>query len=56
MTDVYAGSAEYTVPVTRTKKTKAALERVPVFGIDLRPRAALLPDRVRRAPIHTTTS
>ncbi|MFE7745613.1 hypothetical protein [Nocardia sp. NPDC057455] len=51
MTNVYAGSAEYTVPTTRTKKNSTARERIPVFGIDMRPRAALLPDRVRRAPI-----
>ncbi|MBF6191459.1 MULTISPECIES: hypothetical protein [Nocardia] len=51
MTNVYAGSAEYTVPAIRKKPGSAARERVPVFGIDLRPRAALLPDRVRTAPI-----
>ncbi|MEV6257594.1 hypothetical protein AB0L97_30510 [Nocardia sp. NPDC051911] len=51
MTNVYAGSAEYTVPTIRKKPNSPARERVPVFGIDLRPRAALLPDRVRSAPI-----
>ncbi|WP_039797896.1 hypothetical protein [Nocardia araoensis] len=51
MTDVYAGSAEYTVPAIRKKPNSSSRERVPVFGIDLRPRTALLPDRVRRAPI-----
>lgn len=51
MTDVYAGSAEYTVPTIRKKPGSSARERVPVFGIDLRPRAALLPDRVRAAPV-----
>ncbi|MET9288079.1 hypothetical protein [Nocardia beijingensis] len=51
MTNVYAGSAEYTVPAIRKKPGSPARERVPVFGIDLRPRAALLPDRVRTAPI-----
>ncbi|WP_280412896.1 hypothetical protein [Nocardia asiatica] len=51
MTNVYAGSAEYTVPVIRKKPNSSAQERVPVFGNDMQPRAALIPDRVRAAPI-----
>ncbi|MGY2091526.1 hypothetical protein [Nocardia abscessus] len=51
MTNVYAGSAEYTVPVVRKKSNSAVRDRIPVFGNDMQPRAALIPDRVRSAPI-----
>ncbi|WP_330231289.1 hypothetical protein OHA40_01605 [Nocardia sp. NBC_00508] len=51
MTNTYAGSAEYTVPTTRTKRNSPGRERIPAFGNDMQPRTALIPDQVRQAPI-----
>jgi hypothetical protein len=50
MTNVRAGSAEYTVPATRTKSFPMR-ESIPAFGNDMQTRTALIPDRVRCAPI-----
>ncbi|MGK8524155.1 hypothetical protein ACRS6B_22555 [Nocardia asteroides] len=51
MTNVCAADAEYTVPTTRTKNGSSVRERIPAFGNDMQPRTALIPDRVRCAPI-----
>ncbi|MFD0365014.1 hypothetical protein ACFQZZ_26560 [Nocardia sp. GCM10030253] len=52
MTNTYAEGAEYTVPTKRMKPNSSPPERVPVFGNDMQLRTALIPDRIRAAPIN----
>ncbi|WP_067477246.1 hypothetical protein [Nocardia amamiensis] len=51
MTNAYADSAEYAVPTRRIVRTPPGREKIPAFGNDMQPRSALIPDRVRHAPV-----
>ncbi|WP_406233525.1 hypothetical protein [Nocardia sp. NBC_01009] len=52
MTNTFAEGAEYTMPTQRLRRNPPSPDRVPVFGNDMQLRTALIPDRIRAAPIN----